>query len=192
MTASWKAVCREFILYDLTKEAQGKKQKRDLHRNKTTSCETVCPESHFVSCKQISEKEKNGTAIYSLPRISFCAIWRNRKGKKKETCTGIFSAKWPRAARQSAENLLLWSAHMKAPSLLVGVSHDRTITFRELPPSASWISPCFEPKQEIRITFLMGVCEMTTLLLHSLLPRRGGGLGSRPIFKKFHETYAPS
>ena len=21
---------------------------------------------------------------------------------------------------------------------------------------------------------------------------RGGGLGSRPIFKKFHETYAPS
>ena len=22
--------------------------------------------------------------------------------------------------------------------------------------------------------------------------KRGGGLGSRPIFKKFHETYAPS
>jgi len=24
------------------------------------------------------------------------------------------------------------------------------------------------------------------------LETRGGGLGSRPIFKKFHETYAPS
>ena len=24
------------------------------------------------------------------------------------------------------------------------------------------------------------------------LSTRGGGLGSRPIFKKFHETYAPS
>jgi len=24
------------------------------------------------------------------------------------------------------------------------------------------------------------------------IPERGGGLGSRPIFKKFHETYAPS
>ena len=28
--------------------------------------------------------------------------------------------------------------------------------------------------------------------LYASIMMRGGGLGSRPIFKKFHETYAPS
>ena len=28
--------------------------------------------------------------------------------------------------------------------------------------------------------------------MHSCIEWRGGGLGSRPIFKKFNETYAPS
>jgi len=30
------------------------------------------------------------------------------------------------------------------------------------------------------------------LVLNWRCMMRGGGLGSRPIFKKFHETYAPS
>ena len=38
--------------------------------------------------------------------------------------------------------------------------------------------------------------QMCHVLYTQMLSRprwmRGGGLGSRPIFKKFHETYAPS
>ena len=30
------------------------------------------------------------------------------------------------------------------------------------------------------------------LEINDIVCERGGGLGSRPIFKKFHETYAPS
>jgi len=33
---------------------------------------------------------------------------------------------------------------------------------------------------------------VTYLRVMSHMRMRGGGLGSRPIFKKFHETYAPS
>jgi len=34
-------------------------------------------------------------------------------------------------------------------------------------------------------------CSHMQFLAHTCV-ERGGGLGSRPIFKKFHETYAPS
>jgi len=33
---------------------------------------------------------------------------------------------------------------------------------------------------------------MCVLDRQNVVCARGGGLGSRPIFKKFHETYAPS
>ena len=53
--------------------------------------------------------------------------------------------------------------------------------------------------------WLIDVCDMTQIYVrhdsimratgfnqNGLMVGRGGGLGSRPIFKKFHETYAPS
>ena len=40
--------------------------------------------------------------------------------------------------------------------------------------------------------FVRGRVQFTEWAAESLYARRGGGLGSRPIFKKFHETYAPS
>ena len=39
---------------------------------------------------------------------------------------------------------------------------------------------------------LLFVCCLCCLYVVSVVCMRGGGLGSRPIFKKFHETYAPS
>jgi len=58
---------------------------------------------------------------------------------------------------------------------------------------------------EVRIIMVLQMVETTSCVTSQILPvlclcihldlrgiSRGGGLGSRPIFKKFHETYAPS
>ena len=45
-------------------------------------------------------------------------------------------------------------------------------------------------------SFYVSLCFFSSSALHTFFCppyyTRGGGLGSRPIFKKFHETYAPS
>ena len=48
-------------------------------------------------------------------------------------------------------------------------------------------------KERAMYAFCQSLTSISVYLLPALLlSTRGGGLGSRPIFKKFHETYAPS